>query len=168
MEINGGFMYKMMVIIFLSWISLSWATDHYVDKYASGGNNGTSWSDAWPSFAAIEWGLLNPGDFLYISGGADSLLYYELLHIPAIKGTEANNITIIAGKYAPNPSGHSGRVIIDGSGNGIRPTLGQSILIGGVAGTVEYVTVKGFECRRGHYGIRNNEWTNCVTIDSNY
>ena len=157
-------MYKMMVIIFLSWISLGWATDYYVDKNANGSNNGTSWSNAWESFAAIVWGSLDPGDFLYISGGSDSTIYYETLKVPAIQGTAANPITIIAGKYAPSSAGHSGRVIIDGSGG----SLNWNILVGKVAGTPSYITIKGFKCRRALSAIKVEDYANAITIDSNY
>jgi len=61
-------MYKLIVIIFLSWISLGWATNYYVDKNASGGNNGTSWANAWESFADINWALVAAGDIVYLSG----------------------------------------------------------------------------------------------------
>ena len=91
--------------------------DFYVDgALITSTNGGTSWGDAWESFADIVWDSLDPGDFLYISGGADSLIYYETLY-PQCRGTFADRITITIGKYSPSPSGHSGRVIIDGGGN---------------------------------------------------
>ena len=76
-----------MLVLFQFCSHSDTTTDHYVDKNASGSNNGTSWTDAWESFAAIVWSSLEPGDILYISGGTDSTIYYETLHIPAIKGT---------------------------------------------------------------------------------
>src|SRR3972149_5556886 len=111
------------------------ATDHYVDKNASGQNNGTSWANAWQSFSAINWGSIQPGDIIYVSGGTDSTIYYERLQTDQLYGTAANPIVIIAGKYSPSPSGHSGRVIIDGGG-----VRDQSIWIH----DSKYVTVKGF------------------------
>ena len=58
---------------------------------------------------------VNPGDVVYISDGTESTVYYEML-TPQCQGTITNQIIIIAGKYAPNNVGHSGRVIIDGGG----------------------------------------------------
>ena len=86
-------------------------TNHYVDKNATGNNNGTSWANAWESFADINWGSINPGDVLYVSGGTDSTIYYETMTVGA-DGTSDNQITIIAGKYSSSPTGHNGRVII--------------------------------------------------------
>jgi hypothetical protein len=105
-------MKKLTIIIFLSWISLSWATNHYVDKNANGNNNGTSWSNAWGSFSDIEWNQIQPGDILFISGGSDSTVYNEQLTVGK-SGTSANLITIRAGLDA----GHNGRVIFDGGGS---------------------------------------------------
>ena len=135
--------------------------NHYVDKNASGGNNGTSWANAWQSFAAIQWGLFEPGDVLYISGGADSTIYYENFKISGVTGTKANPITVIAGKYSPSPTGHSGRVIVDAESQ----TRYQSIEIGG--GDSEYLIVKGLETRGGKSGVRFTIGTfNHITLDS--
>lgn len=81
----------------------------YVNKNANGGNNGTSWANAWESFSAISWGSIEPGDILYISGGLDSTIYKEQLNIGA-SGTAANLVTVRNGLDA----GHNGKVIIDG------------------------------------------------------
>lgn len=47
----------------------------YVNRDATGNNNGTSWTNAWKSFANVNWGSLSPGDTIYVSGGADSTTY---------------------------------------------------------------------------------------------
>ena len=109
------FIYTIILAVLLSY-SLTAQVNRYVDKNAPGNNTGGSWTNAWESFGDIVWSQLTPGSSLYISGGTDSTIYYETL-TPQCRGTFANRINIIAGKYAPSPSGHSGRVIIDGGGS---------------------------------------------------
>jgi hypothetical protein len=86
-----------------------WATEWFVDNTANGLNNGQSWGNAWESFADINWPEINPGDTIYISGGAVSKTYYEKLTV-SVSGTSGNPITITAGVDA----NHNGAVIIDG------------------------------------------------------
>ena len=89
--------------------------NYYVDKYASGTNDGTSWKNAWNSFGVIEWTKLKAGDVLLISGGKDSTVYYETLTIE-VSGSENNLFTIRKGL---DPM-HNGKVIIDVPNDGIR------------------------------------------------
>jgi hypothetical protein len=89
------------------------AAPHYLDSAATGANDGSSWSNAWKSFAAISWASVSPGDTIYISGGATSRTYNEQLTI-AKGGTSGSPITIASGASAPSPAGHGGTVIIDG------------------------------------------------------
>ena len=155
-----------LVVYFLFFCTNVHTTNHYVDKNANGKNNGTSWRNAWESFSDIEWNQIQPGDSLFISGGKDSTIYYETL-FPKASGTAANRITIIAGKYAPDPSGHSGRVILDGN-NG---ALAYNILIeeyGSPQKDASYVTFKGFELRKALAGVYANSdaGSDCLTFDS--
>ncbi len=85
------------------------ATDWYVDNAASGVNNGTSWTDAWQSFADISWGSFSPGDTLYISGGTTEKIYNERLLIEDVNGSDGYPITIRIGQ----DSDHNGTVVID-------------------------------------------------------
>ena len=97
---------------FLVWGNAS-AANWYVDNEASGSDNGTSWTNAWPSFASIIWASIQPGDTLYISGGTESKTYSERLVVGA-SGDAGNPITIQVGQ----DSGHNGIVIIDGATTG--------------------------------------------------
>jgi hypothetical protein len=149
---------KLMFIIALSWTSFIVASNHYVDKNASGQNNGTSWVNAWQSFSIINWNSIQPGDIIYVSGGTDSTIYYEQLTV-GNSGSAAYPITIISGKYSPTPSGHNGRVIIDGGG-----TRSQSIYVQ----NKNYITLKGFECRYATKGIHVEDNASNIIIDSMY
>ena len=141
-----------LILIIFQCTTKTYPSDHYVDKNATGQNNGTSWANAWQSFSSINWYSIQPGDIIYISGGTDSTVYYETL-TPQCRGTATQRITIIAGKYAPSSSGHSGRVIIDGQSE----TRHESIFFDDYSGTAPaYVTVKGLECRQGTAGVNFN------------
>lgn len=139
------------------------ATDWYVYKNASGSNNGTSWTNAWQSFSVINWSLINPGDFIYISGGTDSLVYSAPL-MPDCSGNSTNWITITIGKYSPSPSGHSGRVIIDGN-NYIETAISFEE---GTGSNPNYIIFKGFETRKVYHGFYSNldAFRRGVKIDS--
>ena len=100
---------QIKIIIFLLLPCLLFAGAHYVDSGASGANDGSSWTDAWESFADITWegAGVTAGDTLYISGGADSTVYNASLDIQA-SGTSGNLIVIMCGTDAS----HNGLVVI--------------------------------------------------------
>lgn len=152
-------LFLFLCIITYQCTTIANTSKHYVDKNANGGNNGTSWTDAWQSFSDIDWDLISPGNVIYISGGTDSTIYYEQLTIDGKNGTAANPITLITGKFSSAPSGHSGRVIIDGGG-----TRTQSIYVH----DSKYITVKGFELRRALRGVyvEGDVWVSNVILDS--
>ncbi len=100
------------VYLFLIFHSFSYATNWYIDNQATGANDGTSWENAWQSFADINWSLIQPGDTIYISGGTSGKTYNENLIIAA-SGTNGNPIFIKSGQDI----GHTGRVIIKGTVN---------------------------------------------------
>jgi len=97
------------VVLFLSLSLPLFATDWYVDKTVASSGNGQSWATAWKNFSNINWGSVQPGDVINISGGTDSTVYYETLDINDA-GTTNNYITIRGGIDA----GHNGKAIIDG------------------------------------------------------
>ncbi len=106
------------------------ATDWYVDNGAGGTNAGTSWANAWESFADVVWdgaGVV-AGDTLYISGGAASKTYLEKLEIGA-SGGAGNRITVQVGPDA----NHNGQVIITSGVTAGIHIVGQS-----------YITISGY------------------------
>ncbi len=155
----------LLVLSFFSSISYSQNQPRfwYVYKNATGSNNGTSWTNAWTSFSAIQWSSIQPGDFIYISGGTDSIVYPATLTVGAT-GAPGSPLTIIAGKYAPDNNGHSGRVIIDGNYS----TTIDGIYIHGSTTTDrrDYIIVKGFEIRNVRRGIYAQRFIKGITIDS--
>ena len=121
------------------------AASWYVDNGASGGDTGTSWADAWPTFAAISWGAggVTAGDTLYISGGAigASKIYTEAWVVGA-SGTAGSPITIaIDGANAD----HGGTVVFDYDNLvtdiGIRVSRDYITIDGGVGG-VSHLTIR--------------------------
>ena len=139
------------------------ATDWYVNKNATGSNNGTSWTNAWKSFSAISWASIGVGDDIYVSGGTDSVIYYEEL-APNIKGTSTNWSIITTGAYSPSPLGHSGKVIIDGSNQ----SRGGILLRNGGNAKPSYVKIKGFTIQNVARGVDANfdEAHKCIALDS--
>ena len=129
------------------------ATDWYVDKNATGNNSGTSWTNACSTFASIPWSSMSVGDDIYISGGTDSTVYFETLE-PDIKGNTVNWSIITTGMYSTSPSGHSGKVIINGFDS--PDTLAGLYLRNTGSGKPSYLKVKGFTFRNSMRGVDGN------------
>ncbi len=145
----------------------------YVDGAANGNNNGTSWSDAWESFADIDWGTggVIAGDTLYISGGSGSKTYNETLTVGA-SGSAGAPIRIDVGANSPAPAGHDGTVIIDG---------GSTRSSGIVVYNRVYISVNGLDAQKnyrllvqnhtgvgvGSVQVRNSSYTNIDYVQVN-
>jgi hypothetical protein len=117
----------------------------YVDSAAAGTNAGTSWTNAWTSFASIVWGGggVIAGDTLYISGGTTSKTYSEKWTIGA-SGTVGNPIYIRVGQDAGHTGAGSGGVIFDynsgdnGTGTGISCPTNYIVFDGSVGGVIRW------------------------------
>ena len=124
------------------------AASWYVDKDASGSNNGTSWTNAWESFADISWGSVSAGDFIYISGGSSegTKTYTESWSVGA-SGTSGNPITIAID--AANSS-HNGTAVFDYDAHGDYATA-DGIFIS----SRSYITISGNVNGENHIVLKN-------------
>lgn len=133
----------------------SYAEFYYVDNAANGANNGTSWNDAWQSFANINWNNISAGDTLYISGGSSSKKYYETLTIRT-SGKSGMPVVITNGED-PN---HNGIAIIDGDNtrdNGI------------VVSNNDYIIIKDLKvqnCQQRSDGCIDVSWADFITVEN--
>ena len=143
------------------------ATSWYVDNTASGGaKNGTSWANAWTSFASVAWSSIQPGDTLYISGGSTSQTYTESWTISR-SGSAAQPIVISAGQDA----GHNGLVTFDYNADGDSSTrtaitINQDYitLTGNVSGAnhIQIVNLRNTSDRRSSVGIAGTSNTGVI------
>ncbi len=144
------------------------ASSWYVDNAASGTlHNGTSWSSAWTSFAAVNWSSIHPGDTLYISGGASSQTYTESWTVGA-SGTASAPITIAID--SSNPS-HNGTVVFDYNADGdtstrVAITVNQNYvtITGNVNGAnrIQIANLRNTSDRRATIGISGSSNTGVV------
>ena len=118
---------------------------YYVDKDATGQNNGSNWSNAWESFAAINWTSISPGDIIYVSGGT----YNE----PFTFGTSGNSGNLVTVSRS-SESGHNGEVVINSNGKTGIDLSGRS-----------YVRINGLSVTNCGTGIQVTTG-NTIYIDS--
>jgi hypothetical protein len=140
------------------------ATNWYVSNASKGSNNGTSWANAW-SPSTINWTSVQPGDFVYLDGGTDSLVYTTGIDVGK-SGTFAARITITVGANSPFLSGHNGKVIFEGNGGSLRAFNIQATGAGR-----NYITIEGrsggvnlIECRNLSQGVNLEDVTNYCII----
>jgi hypothetical protein len=139
---------KLCTFILILTASVGWAEDLYVTPQGAGNRDGSSWSNAFASFAGVAWGKevgkVGAGDTLWVAGGT-----YATTLVVGASGTALNRIAIRrvkTGDVAPSAAAGwspalDAPVIIDG------PTT-SCILLG--SGNGDYVTIDG----REEYGIK--------------
>ncbi|MBM4321711.1 MAG: hypothetical protein FJ125_17680, partial [Deltaproteobacteria bacterium] len=138
------------VLVCLLGATAAVAETHFVDKAATGANNGTSWQNAWRSFGDISWQEVAAGDTIFVSGGAASKVYNEGLTVGKA-GQSGSPIVIRVGQE----NGHNGVVIIDG-----QDTVEYGVLL------QDYVTVDGEVNGQIHWVCRNLRWTGFKSTDA--
>ena len=110
----------------------------YVDNAVALSGNGLSWQTAWKNPVNIEWGLVSPGDTIFVSGGPISKTYSGLFEI-ARSGAPGSPILVTPGVDA----GHNGQVIFD---------FGRSADSYVYLRNCSHVVFQGFSLRNGGSG----------------
>ena len=86
------------------------------------GNNqdGQTWDTAWNELDQIDWSIIQPGDVIYLDGGADQMQYETMMEIN--QSGEPNNPILIQKSIE---EGHDGTVILFGGRHELLPYCGQ-------------------------------------------
>jgi hypothetical protein len=124
--------------------------EYYVDNSVQLSGDGTSWAQAWGSFAAIDWSVIGPGDVIRISGGTSRQIYHETLAVSASGSAERGAITITRGI----DPGHDGEVVISGDDAreyGVDVDEQDHVVVSGLQ--VEHITEAGFRVRDARAGV---------------
>ncbi len=145
-------MFKSLIYIFwIFLVNILLGQTYYVDKNASGSNNGTSWSNAWQNLSNVQWSTLGAGDTLFISGGTSSTIYNETLTIGA--SGNANGLLVVT---KGRTTGHNGEVILDGGNTGFGIYVQND----------QYVKVSDLTIRNMDLGARILDPANVIRIEN--
>lgn len=134
-------MKKLCFTIWLLLIATTFAANYYVDYNAAGNNDGTSWQDAWTTFANINWAIIQPGDTIYISQGT----YNERMEVSGSGGISGNPV-VISKAIDVN---HNGDVIILNSG-----IHSSGVKINSFSSTKSYIVINGLTIKNFKYGLK--------------
>ena len=144
-------LYFFTLIILLNYNLL--ATGYYVKPTASGSGDGSNWANA-DDWDNNFWGSVSAGDTIFMDGGTISTIYNG--KDIGKSGSSGNYIYIMAGKYSPDHTNHSGRVIITNSSGAGLSNSGY-----------DFIYVKGIEIRDGsNHGTYFYGGSNYIVFDS--
>lgn len=136
---------SLLVTVISSFVPSALGTTYYVDSSVASSGNGMSWGTAWKSFSNITG--LQPGDTVYVSGGATSQAYSVSNWTPT-SGTSGNPITYKTARVeagCTGCTGHDGVVMITSSGDWMTGVIHDVIIDGNVGGAQHWsVTASGF------------------------
>ena len=146
-----------LILLFVLWASVGWATDYYVDcSLGTGANDGTSPTDAWQTLSAIT-GLSN-GDDLYLKNDTTCTVSSAANELDITwNGVDADNRSVIGCYTSEGVFTCTVKPIIDGQGT--YPTV-ENGLVRYKGTTAIYITIENLNVRNsGWYGIVVNDTT---------
>jgi len=123
----------------------------YVDPYASGANNGTSWSNAWRGSSSVTWASVAAGDTVYLSGGTTEKLYLTNFTIGKY-GASGQPITFKVGRDA----GHNGKVVFSNAVIGPYDSRPKWVVIDGSRSDSFTAPTNWLQVTQGATAITNN------------
>lgn len=127
-------MKRQTFILFLMCLTTmpSWSTTRFVNKSATGSNNGSSWTNAWTELSSINWTGLSGGDTICIAGGT----YTTTLTLGG-NGTSASQLLVKRALTADATCGSSS--------SGWNNSFDAQVKLTGVInlGSASYVTLDG-------------------------
>jgi hypothetical protein len=118
-------------ILFMMAAIPSWSATKFVNKSATGSNNGTSWASAWTDLSSIGWSGLAAGDVVCIAGGT-----YSGSITTGASGTSGSPITIRRATAADTTCGS----VTAGWNSAFD---GQVVMTGTIEIATSYVTIDG-------------------------
>jgi hypothetical protein len=122
---------KTVCFILLAVVTVpSWSATKFVNKSATGSNNGSSWANAWTNVSSIGWSGLAAGDVVCVAGGS----YSGSINTGA-SGTSGNPITIRRATAGDSTCGSST--------TGWNAAYDAQVGIGGINLHNNYVTIDG-------------------------
>lgn len=143
----------MRTLFFIILITVELLAGYYVKPTASGNGSGDSWANAddWDDDFS---GSVAAGDTIFMDGGTTSQTYNGKSMFES--GTAGNYIYFMAGKYSPDPTNHSGEVIITNSGGAGLSNTGY-----------DYLYFKGISIKNGSsHGTYFYGGSNYIVFDS--
>ena len=121
-----------ITLVLLGVLQSAQAATWYVDRAATGSNNGSSWGNAWTSISSASGPNVLPGDIVFISTGTYA-------NFKPKNGASGNAITYKIGQE----SGHNGTVTFTGSGTWLSSP--HDVIVSGDAGDGEmHFVVSGY------------------------
>jgi len=97
---------KILLIFVFILPRIIYSNNWYISTSSSGNGSGNSWANK-KSYTTFNWASVQPGDFVYLDGGTDSLIYDVNNYDINTHGTVASPITITKGVDA----NHNGKAV---------------------------------------------------------